>query len=96
MDGDWQLEQRAEALRLRLRIPGGSVNVAIVPTGAIGSPVRATLVRAGKVLRGDGLAQPWDGWISHTYGRKTPALSLSVEVEAFDNCAFTTEFQLPA
>ena len=70
--------------------------VTVVPAGAIDSALRSSLVRAGKVLRGHDLAQPWDGWISPTYGRKLPALSLSVEIEAFANCAFTTEFRFPA
>ncbi len=94
-DGAWRLKQAAAELRLQLHVRGGWVNVTIVPSGGIASALRVRLVRAGKVLRGDGLAQPWDGWISPTYGRKLPALSLSVEAEAFGNCALTTEFRLP-
>jgi hypothetical protein len=96
LDGAWHLEQEPNAVRLRLRLPGGLMTVTIVSGGGVGSPVRASVVRAGKVLRGDGLAHPWEGWLSPTYGRKLPALSLTLTAETFASCSFTTEFRLPA
>jgi hypothetical protein len=96
LDGSWQLEQEPSGIHLQLRFQGGLLNVTIVPAGGIRPALRATLVRAGRVLRGGGLAHPWDGWISTTYGRKVPALSLSLEAEAFATCSLTTEFGLPA
>jgi hypothetical protein len=96
LDGAWQLEQKASQIRLRVRLPGGWVTATILAAGGIRGPLRANLVRAGKVLHGEGKADPWDGWVSPTYGSKEPALSLTLEAEANANCSFTTEFRLPA
>jgi hypothetical protein len=59
------------------------------------SAPRLTLIRAGKVLQGEGHALPYEGWISPTYGRLLPALSLALEVQSSYSFSFTTEFALP-
>ncbi|HET6846727.1 MAG TPA: heparinase II/III family protein [Anaerolineales bacterium] len=95
IDGDWKLQEQGSEVKLRLRLPRGWMTATIRARGGIHSPMRTCLVRAGKVLHGESSPPAWEGWISPTYGRKLPALSFSVEAEAFADCRFTTEFQLP-
>jgi hypothetical protein len=95
MDGDWKLEQKGPEIRFRLRLARGWMKATIRVSGGTDSPVRVRLVRAGKVLRGAGPAHPWQGWISPTYGRILPALSLSLEADTFADCRFVTDFILP-
>jgi hypothetical protein len=96
VDGNWQLEEDAAEIRLWVRLQNASFVATISHSGGIRPPLRASLIRAGQLLRGAAVAHPWEGWISSTYGRKVPALSLSVEAEAFATCSLTTEFRLMA
>lgn len=95
LDGEWRLQQRGSETCLRVRVPGGWIKIAVATAGFSAAAPRVTLVRAGEVLRGDGPAQPYEGWISPSYGQKVPALSLAVEGAASSICSFTTEFTLP-
>jgi hypothetical protein len=95
-DGEWRLQQRGPRTSLSLRIPGGWLRLQIVAEGMRDAALRPLLIRAGKVLRGQGRAEPFEGWISPTYGRKLPALSLALEATASASCSYTTEFVLPA
>jgi hypothetical protein len=94
-DGLWHMEQNANVVRLRLRLPAGYLTVSVAAAGGFDSPLRASLVRGGRLLRGDRFPHPWEGWISPTYGRKQPALSFVVEAEAVADCSFNTEFLFP-
>lgn len=93
-DSQWTLQQRGPEIRLRLRPPGGWITLAIKTSGM--ERLRLRLIRAGKVLRGDGPARPYEGWISPSYGQRLPALSLALEGTSSDTCSFTTELILPA
>jgi len=44
-----------------------------------------SLVRAGEVIFGTRDVQPFEGWVSPTYGEKNPALSLAFEVKSDQN-----------
>ena len=95
LDGEWHLQHLGSETRLRVRLPGGWLRIVITASGFAPSASQVTLIRAGKVLRGAGQAQPYEGWISPTYGHKVPALSLALEFAASRTCSFTTEFILP-
>lgn len=93
-DGDWSLRQRGLETSLRMYVPGGRINVTITAAGFLAAP-HVALIRAGKILQGNAQAYLHEGWISPTYGRKVPALSLALEASASGTCSFTTEFALP-
>jgi hypothetical protein len=95
LDGEWHMEQHGLETRLRVRVPGGWIRIGITSSGLYDAPPRVTLIRAGKVLRGEGQAQAYEGWMSPTYGHKLPALSLAVEAAASHVFSFITEFSLP-
>jgi len=95
LDGDWRLRQRGSETRLRIKVPGGSNGVLVTASGLTASAPRLSLIRAGKLLQGEGHAQPYEGWVSPTYGRRIPALSLALEVQASHSFSFTTEFTVP-
>jgi hypothetical protein len=95
-DGEWHLQQHGSEIRLRLRVPGGWIRILVTASGFGTAVPEVTLVRAGRVLHGDALAQPFEGWISTSYGRKVPALSLAWEGVASNTCSLTTEFILPS
>jgi hypothetical protein len=95
LDGEWRLRQRGTETHLRIKVPGGSIGILITVSGPAASAPRLTLIRAGKLLRGEGHALPYEGWFSPTYGRLVPALSLALEVQASHSLSFTTEFTLP-
>jgi hypothetical protein len=95
LDGEWRLRQRGTETRLRIKVPGGSIGILITVSGPMASAPRLTLIRAGKLLEGEDHALPYEGWISPTYGRLVPALSLALEVQASHSFSFTTEFTLP-
>jgi len=54
-----------------------------------------SIVRAGEVVFGQHEAQPFEGWVSPTYGTKTPALSLAFEVQSAQSMQYITEFIFP-
>jgi asparagine synthase (glutamine-hydrolysing) len=95
LDGEWRLSQRGPETSLRIKVPGGSIRILITVSGQAVSVPRMTLIRPGKLLEGEGNALPYEGWISPTYGRLVPALSLALEVQASHSFSFTTEFVLP-
>ena len=94
LDGEWRLRQRGIGDPPASRSPGGWIGILISGSGIASDP-RLTLIRAGKLLQGEGRALPYEGWISPTYGRLLPALSLALEVQASHSFSFTTEFTLP-
>ena len=94
-DGEWHVQQRGLQVRLRSRLPGGWFTIITTAAGAKSSSLGVALVRAGKLLSGSGRALPYEGWISPSYGKKIPALSFTIEIEAIDSCTFTTELLLP-
>ena len=95
LDGEWRLRQRGMETHLGIKVPGGLIGILITVSGPMASEPRLTLIRAGKLLQGEGRALPYEGWISPTYGRLAPALSLALEVQASHSFSFTTEFTLP-
>ena len=90
-DEKWEISQEGETLTLTLRAEGESLTLRV--RGASG---RASLVRSGIRLWGEGEPNPVEGWFSPTYGIKLPALSLSLESFAKEGVQFVTEFHFSA
>ena len=58
-------------------------------------PLQLQVIRAGKLLLGDGGVSPILGWFSPTYGVKKPALSLRINVKSTLPVSFTSTWRLP-
>jgi Heparinase II/III-like protein/Heparinase II/III N-terminus len=95
MDGEWSLKQAGNELRLRLQTSEGLIRLKIVGQGFFEDGLRVCLIRAGRVIAGQGQANAYDGWFSPTYGTKLPALSLAVEAASCTSCEFKSEFVFP-
>jgi hypothetical protein len=93
-DWEYQLSETESAVRLRLKAPYGWVDLLIQSTLNV---KRSTfsLVRAGELIQGQRNVQPYEGWVSHNYGQKFPALSLALEVTSEYHVTFTSEFTFP-
>lgn len=95
-DCPWQIMQETPP-RLRLQAPHGTVLILLenLPGNDL-QPVRSglQLVRAGRLVFGDGLVQPFWGWKSLNYGYKEPALSLRYSLEGELPLRLTTRWEL--
>ena len=88
-DWEWRLEGQV----LRIRSPKGWVKLGIASSLTEG--MRFSIFRAGKLIHGKAGADPVLGWVSATYGVKTPALSLNVDVSGFAPFTITSIWTLP-
>lgn len=89
---DWKYEFLNDDGLLRILSPKGWISLSV---SALGSSNQFTLIRAGKILCGDGEAHPAWGWISPTYAHKEPALSFSAVTEAPLPIHFRSEWRFP-
>lgn len=91
-DWEWQLDPQPDKTMLEIKSPQGWISIGLT-TSLEGGKV--TLARAGECLVGEGSVLPQAGWISPTYGRKEPALSIAVEVTGVGTVTFSSEFIFP-
>jgi hypothetical protein len=95
-DWEWGIENRESGFGIRLKAPFGWVVLYISPASQFpGNNSHIALIRAGELIYGEGQLSPFEGWVSPTYGVKTPALSLAFEVQSGQSTKFTTEFIFP-
>ena len=93
-DYEWKIEEQEAGALLKLNSPLGWITLSIhLPF--ISYPSSFSLVRAGDLVYGQRNVQPYEGWVSHVYGQKSPALSFAVEVKSVYNPTFTSEFTFP-
>jgi hypothetical protein len=93
-DWEYQLEETESGIRLRLNSPNGWIG--LILHSAFRIPHSAfSLVRAGELIHGQRDVQPYEGWVSRTYGQKSPALSFAFEVTSAYNTTITSEFIFP-
>jgi len=95
-DWEWNIDVWDARFEIRLKSPFGWVVLHISTTSQF--PIndsQITLLRAGENNYGEGHPQPFDGWVSLTYGEKKPALSLAFDVQSDGTTQFTTEFIFP-
>jgi hypothetical protein len=90
-DWGWELENQNAGCKVRIKSPHGWIDLVVSSE----LPLNVSLVRAGEVVYGKRDAQPNEGWVSPTYGSKTPALSLAFEVQCDQSISFRTEFIFP-
>ncbi len=100
-DWEWEINgtgigNRETGIVIRFKSPYGLVTLRMLPDHQIqASDCQLTIVRAGEVLHGPGPALPFEGWVSRTYGQKTPALSLALTCTATQTITFISEFAFP-
>lgn len=100
-DWEWRLDHEASggqeaAFLIQLESPQGKVTLRLLAEHpASPSACRLKIVRAGKVVYGEGVALSYEGWVSSTYGYKIPALSLALECTARETITFLSEFTFP-
>jgi hypothetical protein len=95
-DWAWGVETREQRVEINLKSPQGSV-LLVLKTDLQFSNLHSlvSIVRAGEVVYGTRDTQPFEGWVSPTYGEKESALSLVFEVQSEGSIKFTTEFVFP-
>ena len=93
-DWEWKIEIREPVFEIRLKSPLGWVTLRVTPFSTLDS--RISLVRAGKLIYGEGSFSPVMGWVSPTYGVRIPVLSFAVEAASVETVKFTSEFTFPA
>jgi hypothetical protein len=91
LDGEWKLENRRSGVGLRVDSPFGwiTLRINLEPSDL---QLVTSLVRAGELMYGQRDVKPYEGWVSPTYGRKIPALSLAVEAASSQSVTFVSEF----
>jgi hypothetical protein len=95
-DYEWKMETRESGFDLRLKSPYGWITLYVKSDSKISnSEYRASLVRAGELIYGQRDVQPYEGWVSRTYGQKSPALSFAFEVTSEFHTTITSEFIFP-
>ena len=96
-DWEWELEgNRDSGFVMRLKSPHGWVGLCLASSpGSSNGDGSISLIRAGELVFGHAVPLPFEGWVSPTYGQKTPALSLAWEATAQGSLQFTTEFTFP-
>jgi hypothetical protein len=90
MDGEWKMESNDHSVTLFIMTGSGEVKLVLRHPANMSRGF--SLVRAGQVLTGERDVKPYEGWVSRTYGEKTPALSLALEIESPYHTTFTSEF----
>lgn len=89
-DGEWMLEPHEQGGLLQVILPIGILQVQVEAS----APLRILLVRAGKVIWGEGHSLPYEGWFSPSYGLLEPAISFSLELRVSGGASFLTRFIL--
>jgi len=89
---DWEWKADSFGLKFELLSPHGWIRLEIQ------SPISnhlSSIVRAGEVLYGELPAYPTWGWVSPTYGVKTPALSISICADGTLPLVFSSQWIFP-
>jgi hypothetical protein len=97
-DWPWSVEsdQGNTRISILLESPNGILRLQLMVTAKnTNSQPSFQVVRAGKILNGDGTVDPTWGWFSPTYQSRFPALSIGYQVEALLPVEFTTKWILP-
>jgi hypothetical protein len=96
---DWEWECDDSGLKIAVLSPYGWISLAVSQQQSADSDwltiASVQVVRAGKLLAGDGEISPTWGWVSPTYGVKSPALSFSVTAAAKFPITLSSEWRFP-
>jgi hypothetical protein len=88
---DW--EWRMREMNLVLAAPGGALSISVQIRTEKEVQPEIQLVRAGKLVYGDGSTLPILGWYSPSYNSKIPALALRVRVTSVLPVQFITRIR---
>ena len=94
LDGAYEMESRGSGIVIRVKSKYGWITLNI-NAESLDLQSAISLVRAGDLIYGHRDVKPYEGWVSPTYGKKTPALSMAVEVTSMKAFTFTSEFIFP-
>jgi hypothetical protein len=94
-DYEWMAEEKETGVILKLNSPQGWITLSVSSMLDV-EGLTFSLVRAGKLIHGQRDVQPYEGWVSHTYGQKSPALSFAVDVTSTRDVEFVSEFAFNA
>ena len=94
-DYEWKLEEQETGVSMKLNSPYGWITLSIHSSFIIHHSSFLSLVRAGELIYGQRDVQPYEGWVSRTYGQKSPALSFVFEVTSDSLTTITSEFIFP-
>jgi hypothetical protein len=101
-DGEWEIINRDHGIGIRVQTPHGWITLSVYAAAALHPlsftfhPLTVSLVRAGELIHGQRDAQPYEGWVSRTYGQKSPALSFAADVTSARDVEFFSEFVFAA
>jgi len=90
IDGEWRMEDNDHTVTLLIKTAQGEVKLVLRHPSNM--PRQFSLVRAGNVVFGERDVKPYEGWVSRNYGEKSPALSLTLEIESPYHTTLTSEF----
>jgi hypothetical protein len=93
-DWEWKVENGEQRVEIRVNSPSGWI-ILDVSHSSLVTGHSITLIRAGKLIYGEGNPLPYEGWLSPTYGVKLPALSFAIEAASSQAITFTSEFIFP-
>jgi len=97
-DYEWKLEEQESGVALKFNSPLGWITLLVhssLTRSVHPSSFSTSLVRAGELIHGQRDVQPYEGWVSRTYGQKSPALSFAFEITSEFNTTITSEFIFP-
>jgi hypothetical protein len=95
-DYEWKMGTQESGFELCINSPHGWITLHVKSDSR--APIlecQVSLVRAGELIYGQRDTQPYEGWVSRTYGQKSPALSFAFEVTSEYHTTFTSEFIFP-
>jgi hypothetical protein len=95
-DWEWEVGERDSGFEIRLKSTFGWITLHVTTNSQFPyNDTRLTLVCAGEVIYSERDVQPFEGWVSPTYGQKLPALSIAIEIPNVSTASFVTEFIFP-
>ena len=89
-DLEWEIEIQNGRVKIDFETPNGKVRLVLT-----GQSLSFSLVRGGEVVFGQRGVQPFEGWVSPTYGEKVPALSVAIEIQKVSNATLISDFTFP-
>jgi hypothetical protein len=93
---DWEWQIGDTGLVLKVLSPAGWVVLQVsVSAQSPNRNLKSSIVRAGELLYGIGAVSPVRGWVSPTYGEKTPALSFAIDIESFFPVKLVSTWSFP-
>ena len=96
LDGEWELENLKVGYGIRIKSPLGWVTLRITPDPRLSSnDSKLAITRGGILVYGKVTPLPFEGWVSPTYGKKIPALSLILDVTSSKSISIESEFIFP-